>query len=44
MIPFQKDDNFVGREDILTKIHEKFKQAASQDHRRLALVGLGGIG
>ncbi|OBT40026.1 hypothetical protein VE00_09394 [Pseudogymnoascus sp. WSF 3629] len=44
MFPFQRDSAFVGREDILVKIGEKFRQAASQDHRRVALVGLGGVG
>ncbi|OBT60492.1 hypothetical protein VE03_10079 [Pseudogymnoascus sp. 23342-1-I1] len=44
MVPFQRDSAFVGREDILAEIGEKFEQAASQDHCRVALVGLGGIG
>ncbi|KAF2185579.1 hypothetical protein K469DRAFT_687903 [Zopfia rhizophila CBS 207.26] len=44
MVPFQRDSAFVGREDILAKIREKFEQAASQDHSRVALVGLGGVG
>ncbi|KFY68927.1 hypothetical protein V496_00678 [Pseudogymnoascus sp. VKM F-4515 (FW-2607)] len=44
MVPFQRDSAFVGREDILAKLGEKFEQAASQDHSRVALVGLGGIG
>jgi hypothetical protein len=42
MVP--RDSTFVGRGDILTKIREKLEQAASPDHSRLALVGLGGIG
>jgi hypothetical protein len=44
MVPFQRDGAFVGREDVLEKIREKFEQAASQDHSRVALVGLGGVG
>ncbi|KAF1966818.1 hypothetical protein BU23DRAFT_312572, partial [Bimuria novae-zelandiae CBS 107.79] len=44
MVPFQRDSTFVGREDILAKIREKLEQPAPQDHSRLALVGLGGIG
>lgn len=44
MVLFQRDSAFVGREDILVKISEKFKEAASQDHSRVALVGLGGVG
>ncbi|KFY90176.1 hypothetical protein V498_06140, partial [Pseudogymnoascus sp. VKM F-4517 (FW-2822)] len=44
MVPFQKDSAFVGREGILVEIGKKLDQAASQDHSRVALVGLGGIG
>jgi len=45
MVPFSRDDLFVGREDIIAKISEKRnKQAASRNHTRIALVGLGGIG
>ncbi|RDL35197.1 uncharacterized protein BP5553_07128 [Venustampulla echinocandica] len=44
IIRFQRDSSFVGREDILVEIGDKFEQAASQDHSRVALVGLGGIG
>jgi hypothetical protein len=44
MVPFRRDSAFVGREDILVEIGEKFEQAASQDHSRVALVGLGGVG
>ncbi|OBT51626.1 hypothetical protein VE04_08927 [Pseudogymnoascus sp. 24MN13] len=44
MVPFQRDSAFVGRVDILVKISEKFMEAASQDHSRVALVGLGGVG
>ncbi|KAF2180317.1 hypothetical protein K469DRAFT_715560 [Zopfia rhizophila CBS 207.26] len=44
MVPFQRDSAFVGREDILAKICGKHKQAASQNHSRVALVGLGGVG
>jgi hypothetical protein len=45
MVPFSRDDLFVGRGDIIAKISEKrSKQAASRNHTRIALVGLGGIG
>src|SRR5579871_1872522 len=44
LVPFSKDDLFVGREDIITKISEKRKQTVSQNHTRLGLVGLGGVG
>jgi hypothetical protein len=45
MVPFSRDDLFVGRGDIIAKISEKrSKQVASRNHTRIALVGLGGIG
>ncbi|KFY34178.1 hypothetical protein V494_06986 [Pseudogymnoascus sp. VKM F-4513 (FW-928)] len=44
MIPFQRDNAFVGREDILVKISKKFQQEAPHTHSRVALVGLGGVG
>ncbi|KAF1996952.1 hypothetical protein P154DRAFT_607067 [Amniculicola lignicola CBS 123094] len=42
IVPFAKDDLFIGREDIIAEIGEK--RAALCNHIRLALVGLGGIG
>lgn len=44
MVPFSRDDLFVGREEIIAEIREKSEQAASWNHIRLALVGLGGVG
>ena len=44
MIPFRKDDRFVGREDVLAEIDKRRKHTISQNHVRLALVGLGGVG
>ncbi len=44
MVPFQRDSTFVGREDIMADLREKHGQAASQDHSRVALIGLGGVG
>lgn len=44
MVPFSRDKDFVGREDILAAIREKFEHAASQEYSRVALVGLGGVG
>ncbi|KAI9764473.1 MAG: hypothetical protein M1840_008399 [Geoglossum simile] len=43
-VPFSRDDFFIGRGDIIANISEKRKQAASRNHTRIALVGLGGIG
>jgi hypothetical protein len=42
ILPFARDDLFVGREDIVAKISER--RAAVPTHRRVALVGLGGVG
>ncbi|THW77844.1 hypothetical protein D6D18_09847, partial [Aureobasidium pullulans] len=42
MVPFARDDLFVGREDIIDKISER--RAAASFHPRVALVGLGGVG
>ena len=41
-MPFAQDNDFVGREDILTCIDEGFSQSTTL--RRMALTGLGGIG
>ena len=43
MVPFSRDDLFVGRGDIIAKISEKRNQAASRNHIRIALIRLGGI-
>ncbi|KAH0566263.1 hypothetical protein GP486_000338 [Trichoglossum hirsutum] len=44
MVPFPRDDFFVGREDIIAEIREIREKAVSPNHTRLALVGLGGVG
>ncbi|KAF1959885.1 TPR-like protein [Byssothecium circinans] len=44
MVPFQRDRAFVGRDDILADLRTKFEEEAPQDHARVALIGLGGIG
>jgi hypothetical protein len=44
IVPFLRDSKFVGREDILADINRRHKQANSQGHTSLALVGLGGVG
>jgi hypothetical protein len=43
-VPFSRDNSFVGREDIIAEISKKRKQAGLQNHSRLGLVGLGGVG
>jgi hypothetical protein len=44
MVPFSRDDFFIGREDIIAKMSEKRKHVALRNHTRIALVGLGGVG
>ena len=39
MVPFARDDKFVGREDILGQIEEHL-----QVGRRASLAGIGGVG
>jgi hypothetical protein len=40
MVPFDRDDNFVGRLEILNKI----KQQVNTGLRRAVLAGIGGVG
>lgn len=42
VLPFLKDNDFVGRENELSQIDEIFQSKAAPD--RVALVGLGGVG
>ncbi|KAF2633913.1 hypothetical protein BU25DRAFT_381757 [Macroventuria anomochaeta] len=44
MVPFPRDDTFVGRKDVLAKIQEIHRSPALRGHSRVALVGLGGVG
>jgi hypothetical protein len=39
MVPFARDDKFVGREDILGQIEERL-----QVGHRVSLAGIGGVG
>jgi hypothetical protein len=39
VMPFQRNEDFVGREDIISEIGQQLSK-----HSRLALCGLGGIG
>ena len=41
IIPFPKNNQFVGRASILKSLRERLEH---DDHRKLAIVGLGGIG
>ncbi|KFZ18653.1 hypothetical protein V501_01091 [Pseudogymnoascus sp. VKM F-4519 (FW-2642)] len=44
IVPFSRDEHFVGREDILDQLDQGGQQDAPKKHRRQALVGLGGVG
>lgn len=39
MVPFERDSQFVGREEIVLKINE-----LSKKEKRMALTGIGGVG
>lgn len=39
LVPFDRDPQFVGREDIITDINHKL-----EIKRRVALAGIGGVG
>lgn len=41
-VPFNRDPDFIGRQDILKALQSKFSQQES--HKRVVLVGLGGVG
>jgi hypothetical protein len=41
-VPFNRDPDFIGRRDILIALDLKFSQRES--HKRVVLVGLGGVG
>jgi len=43
MIPYSRNPDFVVREEIFTQLKEQFA-AIREDHIRVALFGLGGIG
>ncbi|OJJ42627.1 hypothetical protein ASPZODRAFT_105081 [Penicilliopsis zonata CBS 506.65] len=43
-IPYQRDENFVGRESIMTDLDDKMQSMTAARHIRVALVGIGGIG
>jgi len=42
VVPFERDEDFVGREDILEKLSNMFSE--SKYLHRVALQGLGGVG
>ncbi len=41
-VPFARDSDFIGRQDVMAILDAKLKPLAS--HERVALVGLGGVG
>ncbi|KAL7928954.1 hypothetical protein V8C35DRAFT_284838 [Trichoderma chlorosporum] len=45
LVPFGRNENFVGRENILSKLLEKIRPGANKDDcQRTAIEGLGGVG
>lgn len=44
MVPFRRDEKFVGRKDTLAEIDKMHQHSTLQSHPRLALIGLGGVG
>ena len=40
MVKFDRDPNFIGREDIMKEIGERLKM----QQRRVAITGIGGVG
>jgi hypothetical protein len=45
MVPYRRDQSFVGRETIIETIKQRYKVSNQQQlHIRIALVGLGGVG
>jgi hypothetical protein len=42
-LPFEKDEDFIGRESILKEIESQLSPGSGQ-HRRVVLVGQGGVG
>jgi hypothetical protein len=43
-VPFERDEMFVGREDILMSMSDVVEGRSGQASERVALVGLGGVG
>ncbi|CZR65200.1 related to kinesin light chain 1 [Phialocephala subalpina] len=41
-VPFNRDLNFIGRQDILMALESKF--SSQESHKRVVLAGLGGVG
>ena len=45
IVPYQRNEHFTGREQLLTDIYEKLCQSLPNHHNhRVALHGLGGVG
>ena len=44
VVPFSKDDHFIGREDVFANIDMTDKRVPMPRHCRMAIVGLGGVG
>ncbi|KFY07605.1 hypothetical protein V492_06991 [Pseudogymnoascus sp. VKM F-4246] len=44
IVPFSQDEHFVSREDIIGQLDLGSQKEGPKNHRRYALVGLGGVG
>ena len=45
LIPYEKNEHFIGRKALLAKLHEKLSESVpKQFNHRVALYGLGGVG
>ena len=42
MLPYDKDKDFVGRNNVIQEVQSKLLE--SETHSRVAIVGLGGVG
>jgi hypothetical protein len=40
MVKFEREENFIGREDIIKEIDRRFLER----HHRVAIAGVGGVG
>ncbi|KAL4739076.1 hypothetical protein BDV11DRAFT_170455 [Aspergillus similis] len=43
-VPYQRDEDFIGRESVMADLDDKLQSITSAKHTRVALVGIGGIG
>jgi glycerol-3-phosphate dehydrogenase len=44
MVPYSRNERYIGRDPKVGRIPEKLAQQKNSGHRRLAMYGLGGVG